>query len=245
MAVTMSDKRAIVVAFVMSVVGDRLKNFQAEVFAHWQAIAKEVFDSTFVQQANAIADVMSIDTRIRQLVMPGIGYGISRDSTFLREVTHLYDENFYSPSFLSWQENIAGMVYDQMEKMWKELSKENELTFQLPSPIRVLTAPPVDEGDETCHLDDGHEGDDEYLNVVVSSYVPDDCTTQKSFKKTGKKITDSAIDLAEEMFSLIRTCRSEEAIVKAVPYLKPFLCVEASKDTANNIDKLLEQARNG
>lgn len=116
MAVTAADKRAIVVAFVMSAIGERLKNFQAEVFAHWQAIAKKVFDDTFIEQANTIADVMSIDIRIRRVVMMDLGYGLNGSSTYLREVTHLHDENFYSPSFLTWNDGIFGEMHSQMEK---------------------------------------------------------------------------------------------------------------------------------
>jgi len=246
MAFTIKDKRAIIVEFVKSVLVSRVQRFHDEFVGHWKEVAKEIFDADMINSINAIAKTINGSGDHFTSTMCLTGYNTYNRTSIrdhiLQEVHVLKDSSQSIPfSFTASYEDfdLNTDLRSAFDRMWSVMNDEENCSLVLDLPILLLVAPPNNQSSSSCSLTDDDEVNMKVISLKEFVNVPD-CATERHFKEVWSAISKDAMQVGDELLKTIRSCRTPEAVARAVPQLEPFITCseEASSQLTSLLDKI-------
>jgi len=248
-------KQAAIKALIVDTLRDRVVALRRETDQHWTDIAKEVIDEREIARNNEMVRSLMENREALKFQTDLDDWGndvalewLNDKDLRVREIVKIGDEDDGTDPLNLRYDLRGGTVGDVIVDIWKEAAPL--VGIELPEPILVLTTerPPKDTP-HMCSLVDPDEYDDTVLKYDIHQHVPQDCRTQREFKKRAKAIGSDAQALFNSLTEATRNARTDTAVIKAVPALEKYLAEEVPVLTATgevmNVNDLLTKAAHG
>jgi len=236
-SINMSDKRNMVIAFVVSKVSGRLRNLLDQSIDHFEDVAREIYIPDAITKMNTVVRNTLGNLEIARAVLNTGSYGsLPKNNITSRAVTGLRVSN--DPFGIKSMINFYPLDYDVRQDFDAAVKRivEDREAYEFPFEIPLLTIVEVREEDpNVCDLED--KGPELWESGLVERLSVTDCATKKAFHATGKKIAQDTIKLYNSIWDLVRPLRTDTAVFAKVPQLQDFY--EQKSAAENDVAELL------
>jgi len=241
-----TDKVALVTAFVFSKIETRLRNLRDEAVDHYLSIVNEVYTPDAVRSMNEVVHIIANNLEVARVVMDVSIYGsnpISQNDVKIIELTKIvtgdddpFDVNSGFLMRLVDEHDLRHTMSERVNDLWQEITIPD---VELSVPLLRFTEEENEDG-SSCSIDDR---EDAYNIELINRLSVTDCTTSRRFDKTYTAIEKDAGKLFNSIYNVIKTCRSEQAVLNKVPQLEVFINThESSIDELDAMIAAAEQA---
>lgn len=248
-SITKLVKHKLVLALVMDAVRRRVENLRDDVHDHWVEVGVEILDAPSIILSNSIVNSIgkapelagiSLDVSISRYTKPTF---VTRNETVMLTTATPGDVDPLSVKrSIGVQSDVdyetSRTITKAIDAIWEE---GDRLSFDLPVPLAKLVEI-EDEDNDYCSMDDEVDNSTAFM-LDLDTFVPEDCTTKKRFHKRAKKLGNDISKLYGSIFNNISTCRSDVAIIAAVPELKMYIA--KLEKAQSEVSSLLTSVRDG
>ena len=244
--ITAEAKRQAVVQLVLDAVAGRIAALRTACDAHWVQVTQELFDVGFITNMNDVVDVAVNNMNVTKLIF-GLDYYGSYNNPVVSQTNTLHpwqrpdvdNDPFGMVSTMS----FTSMNYEQRKALMKQLGEvwnsSGSLQYVLPIAMKYISETTIEDAN-ACNL--SNDTSEKKWTFDITDVIPTDCTTQRKFSHIAKQIGEDADALYTSLMSTIRLCRTDSAVIKAVPELDQYINPTVSQEQTKS---LLLQAING